>query len=884
MTKRNQILSLFLCLILIAGSLNPIFAWATDDAILIEDLDDFLQFAENCRLDSYSKDKTFRLVADIDLSGSDFDGIPIFCGTFEGTHHTVSGLEITSAGDNKGLFRNVAAGASVMDLRVEGKVVPTGNREKVGGIAGVNAGTIKNCSFQGRVEASQYAGGISGINESSGMILGCSSNGTVSAYHFSGGITGSNQGTIRDCTNHAQVNTTAQQNSVDISDITLGNLTNTESAAATTDIGGVSGINAGVILHCSNRGNVGYKHMGYNVGGIAGMQTGYVADCENYGEISGRKEVGGIAGQQEPAVTIHYDTDTLQLLEVQLVILSDLIDRASANVNTNSANIRNLVYQMEQYIADAENALNYLNSALENPNWQDLQSYADALKTLQNSLEGVGSTMRQLRDAADETMTDLEADMAAIAAQMAVIESVLNSAEDHLGGNVFDDSDRDTASDVTSKVANCKNFGAILADLNAGGIVGAIVFENDLDPEEDISVVGDITLNAVGSLRSVITDCSNSAKVNAKNQHIGGIVGYMSLGLVRNCINTGAIENPSANYVGGIAGQASGYIRSCKTKTVISGAAYVGGIAGSATIVSDSYVMTHLQATQLYGSILGIAETPYSEVDDPITGNFYLQFGKDPGAIDGVSYSGKAQGLSKDEFFTVQANCPIFTTVTVTFLADDQIVYTEKLSAGASFSAIPEVPQKSGFVGRWDQLEETDLSCIFFDVTIKAAYVGYTLTVESDVTDDKGRPILLMQGDFSGAGKVLLTKMDSFVGLKEEQTFLQGWAFTAEDCIHQQAGRLLMPKDYAGKNLIVYVRDKNGDWNAIEHRIDGSYMVFLLRNGDDAIAVVEAPRQTIFTTEVLIAGATGAAVVLLFVAVSSVIRKQKRKHSTDHNG
>jgi hypothetical protein len=83
---------------------------------------------------------------------------------------------------------------------------------------------------------------------------------------------------------------------------------------------------------------------------------------------------------------------------------------------------------------------------------------------------------------------------------------------------------------------------------------------------------------------------------------------------------------------------------------------------------------------------------------------------------------------------------------------------------------------------------------------------------------------------------------------------------------------------------MVYVRDKNGDWNAIEHRIDGSYMVFLLRNGDDAVAVVEAPKQTIFTTEVLIAGGTGAAVVLLIVAVSSVIRKQKRKRSTDYNG
>ena len=876
MNKLHKIISLVLCLLLLAGLAGIAYAQEDAEVVQISSLEAFLEFAENCRLDSYSTEKSFLLTVDIDLTGTDFDGIPIFCGTFDGGYHTISGLDIHSAGSAKGLFRHLEASATVKNLNVNGSVIPTGSRCQVGGIAGTNAGIIENCTFSGTVTGAEYAGGIAGLNEAGGLIAGCSAEGTVSAYHFSGGITGSNEGTVRDCTNYAGVNVTAQQNDIDISDINLGTLTNTESATATTDIGGIAGYSSGIIRGCVNRGSVGYKHMGYNVGGIAGLQAGYVADCENYGAISGRKEVGGIVGQQEPQVVLRYQTDTIQILQSQFAVLSDLIDRASANGSSNTSTIRNLIYKLENYVADAEAALDVLKAGLEKPRLEDLQTYADAIQTIRDSIAGIDTTVRALWAALNETMTDLDRDMKAITEQLAVIEGTLNNAEDNLGGQVFDISDQDTPEDLISKVENCRNYASILADLHAGGIVGAVVFENDLDPEEDISIVGDTTLNAVGSLRSVILNCQNYGSVTAKNQRIGGIAGWLSMGLIKNCVNTGAIDNETANYVGGIAGDASGYIRNCQVKSVIRGAACVGGIAGSGTIATECFAMVQLSGTERVGCIFGVSEEPYSDIQDPITDNYYLQFGKDYGAIDGISYSEKAQGLGMEEFFALTQN-PLFDQVTLTFIADGEVVIQVTQNAGSSFDTVPDVPQKDGYAAYWEGLADADLECVLFDLNIQAQYVAYTSTIQSEQADAQGKPILLLQGDFSIGATAAVTQLQNFTALRQEQTLLQGWEIDVQQCIDLYGGRLLIPTDTDMTHVILMVRDCNGNWAERVFTTDGSYIVFSLARGDDSIALVQVPQDTVFTPEVLIAASAGAAAVLLIVVLCIAVRSRKRK-------
>ena len=64
-----------------------------------------LQLAQDCRLDSWSRDKYIRLENDIALSEDNNIIIPCFAGIFEGNGHTISGLQITASGSALGLFR-----------------------------------------------------------------------------------------------------------------------------------------------------------------------------------------------------------------------------------------------------------------------------------------------------------------------------------------------------------------------------------------------------------------------------------------------------------------------------------------------------------------------------------------------------------------------------------------------------------------------------------------------------------------------------------------------------------------------------------------------------------------------------------------------------------
>lgn len=867
--------TILLCVCILACQ-NPI-VFADSDWIGISSVEEFLAFAENCRLDSFSQGKSFRLTADLDLSGTDFDGIPIFCGTLDGNFHTISGLRMDSAGSVMGLFRYLQPTATVRDLTVEGVVSPAGSRAQVGGIAGSNAGVVENCTFLGQVSGAENVGAIVGLNLEGGVVRGCTAYGTVSGKHFVGGIVGSNHGLLENCVNRADVNATAQQNDTDISDITMDSLLNAESPVTATDIGGIAGFSDGHILRCKNWAAVGYRHMGYNVGGIAGMQAGYIADCENYGAVFGRKEVGGIAGQQEPEVRLHYSTDTVQILREQTAVLSDLIHRASDNAEINSAKINNLIQELENHGNTIEKTIEKIEKVAENPQIEDLQTILDALSTIQSSLDSLDKTLDSLWDAIDKTATDLTADMDAISGQMAVIENTLDHAEDGIGGEFFDISDQDTPEELGSKVENCRNYGSILADLNAGGIIGAVAFENDLDPEADITVEGDMTLNAAGSVRSVILSCANFGAVNAKTMRIGGIVGRLSLGLVKECVNTGLLDNPTADYVGGIAGESEGFIRACLVKCGLSGDMYVGGIAGTGRIATNCQSMVSLNGTERIGAILGLLNDARTEIEEAVKDNLYLRTDKDIGAIDGISYSGMAQGLDLAEFLQLQPEESIFRTVTITFVADGTVVHKAELPTGSACTEIPAVPPKDGATGSWASIGDLDLKCMLFDVTIVANYVSHQTVIQSDLTSQNGRPILLLQGDFAVGATVTLSKLESLPTLQEGMQFVEGWEFVTEHCLSQQAGRLLLPDKVDAENLAVMVRDADGNWSRRTHHIDGSYVVFPLSHGENSVALVQIPAERISAkTVILLAGLGVLAVGGIVLACVSISRRKRR--------
>ncbi|MBR6325364.1 MAG: hypothetical protein IKR61_01020, partial [Lachnospiraceae bacterium] len=131
-------------------------------------------FAENAHSDQWSRNRTVRLTADIQLSG-ETPRIVFFSGTFDGGGHTIDGVSIRAEVSETGLFEQLVEGAEIRDLKVSGAVHPVGRQTVLGGLVGVNRGTIRGCTWFGSAEAHQSVGGIAGRNESGGIIENCRS-------------------------------------------------------------------------------------------------------------------------------------------------------------------------------------------------------------------------------------------------------------------------------------------------------------------------------------------------------------------------------------------------------------------------------------------------------------------------------------------------------------------------------------------------------------------------------------------------------------------------------------------------------------------------------------------------------------------------------------
>lgn len=834
--------------------------------IAINTLEDFLNFAEFCRLDSYSLGLCVTLETDIDLTDVEFEPIPIFCGTFEGNGHTISGLNITGHGSSQGLFRYVRAGAVVRNLNVEGTVAPGGSACYVGGIAGQNGGLIQNCSFQGTVTGTDQVGGIAGRNALGGIIENCQTDGTVFGSHFVGGAVGENAGVIRACVNTAQVNTTVKQNSVEITDITLETLTSAETITTVTDIGGIAGSSGGVIRDCENRGDVGYPHIGYNIGGIAGSQTGYVAACENYGAISGRKEVGGIVGQMEPSTYMEFTADTLQTLEEQLGVMSGLAGQATANAQNAAADISGQAANIGQYVEDAKGALKML--VPEEGESFDPDTLVAARNALNDALSGMNNSVNNMASSAMGLVSNLGKDMQAVMNQMSTIMAIMENASEGLGGSIYDVSDQDTDGDILAKVTLCVNFGDVLGDRNVGGVLGAVSYESDLDPDEDVDKGGNYSLNYDVQVRAVVLSCKNEGNVEGRNGNTGGVVGWMYLGLIRNCVNTGNVDAADADHVGGIVGLSQGYVRYCAAKCVITGGSYVGGIAGEANVITTNGAMVRITASEKSGAIAGWVETLEGETL-PVLGNYYLNMEGDYGAIDGISYAGKAECAGEEVFFAMDLLLDAFHTVTVRFVQENGEVQRVELSYGDALTddQIPGVSPKENCTGYWEGLAETDLSRITFDMTFEAAYIADSATIASSLTDGKGLPIVLAQGKFTGEETVELQELTG-------DGIIAGWVFTLPENAVATQLRYRIPEGWDAEALALQVRCADGSWRTEEFTTGGSYLVFPLQEGDSAFRVTEAEQD--HTLQILICAA-GAAVVVLLIVVLIVGKKQRKK-------
>ena len=882
-------LSVFLCLVMLLSLLPVAFAAEENSAagedelprIAIRSSEEFVRFAAQCSSDLYSKGKRFVLESDLDLSGTAFSPVPWFGGVFDGGGHTIRGFRFDADGSRQGLFRIVAEGGVVRNLRVVGTVTPGGTACIVGGIAGVNRGTLENCSFEGTVAAIETGGGIVGHNTASGTVRDCSFSGSLTAEHQAAGIAGLNDGSLVRCTNRGEVNTVAVtpaqpktdsllSRPFDISQLSEDDFLNL------SNIGGIAGDSTGIIDRCQNEGAVGYKSTGYNVGGIAGKSSGFVCGCSNTGEVIGRRDTGGIVGQLVPYSNWDLSASNLDNLSWQLTVLNNMLNELSENADSFNSSLLSSIGRMQTYTADmtdavigivSDTSLNeqmLLDSILIDPATGEITfAYPDfgnvdtsALSWAVENLYGESSIILDL--ALDNTGV-LADDLRRVAGQISKVFNALFSTVSDMGEittETEDLSESEALTRNTGAVADCVNRGSILAENNSGGILGTCGFEVEYDMEDRLNLSDYLTSDARHYLFAAVRNCSSFGQVEAKSGGAGGIAGNMDIGVITGCAAVGYVSAGLSDYVGGLVGSSSGTVMNSWSRCLLHGGMYVGGIAGLGYRIFDCRAWTHFEQQNEYaGAVAGWAE-------GDIRGNLYTE--TLPAGIDGISLSGQTDPLSTEEFLKLEGIPAQFGDVTVRFRVDGRIIREETLAFGSPLTEFPEVENRDGMYWTWDLPEQER---VFTTLTVDGAYHAAKGTLASP----EDPPLFLAEGQFYEGQTLALQAVPP--PPETAGTVLASWALSVEGYEGELTVRMLTPAD--GSLSVV---GDDGLPVQTSYTRDGSYIVFRLPNGGSFVYTDTVPSGGTgrLTAETLTVPALVFGLVLV-IGISLLAGRRRRK-------
>ena len=867
---KHSILALVLAAALLMSLAVPVAAQETEpeqetvEKIEIGTVEELLDFAAGCTLDTWSQNKQVVLTQDLSLDGVAFSPIATFGGSFDGQGHTISGLNITQSLSPAGLFGILQPSGKVENLTVLGQVCPDGDGLRVGGIVGENYGTLVHCSFSGTVKGRVDTGGIAGTND--GTLQDCQAQGSITGQKRTGGIAGYNSGTIANCRSEARVNIESVDPAVDIKDlhlditVDLAQKADRDTLDAPSDTGGIAGYSSGSIVNSIYTGSVGYPHIGYNLGGIAGRTSGFISQCRNEGSITGRKDAGGIAGQIEPHIQTVLSQDYIETLSKQFDSLGGLVSQAGSNGAGFGGQVQSCVQAIGSYQSSARAALEDLAAGA-----GDGEINHEALSQLGSAVHGMAGASGELRSAIGQGVDTLGGDIHAISNQIgAIARTFALATEEAQKETITDISDVDLDDISEGRVVGCVNTGTVEADLNVGGITGMMGLESTTDPEDDLGG-SRLTQRKRYELKAIVEDCENLAAITGKRSYVGSICGRMELGLIVSSRGCGKAVSDGGDYVGGIAGLAGGTIRQCLAKCSLSGGSYVGGIVGSgitedyggdSSLVTGCYSMVEIpQAEQYYGAIAGAYTGTYAEnyfVSDTLAG------------INQVSYQALAEPITYAQFSREELVPSSLKVFTLSFVVEGKTVKTVPFHYGESFDydVYPKLPQKEGCYARWSDVDLEDLR---FDTVVEAAYYPFLTSLSSAQHRDGDQAIVFVQGKFQeGDALELTTGTTAFDGDVVEQ-----WKVSVPADGQQTHTIRYLPTQ---EDVQVYVL-RSGSWSKVPFQKMGSYLAFSADGAEVEFAIVPAGGSTGSWIWVVVS------VAALGALIAGLVMRKKRQKS-----
>lgn len=482
------------------------------------------------------------------------------------------------AGINGGTIDNVSASDAVTADDAK-KVDENQNPilSTAGGIAGINQKDILNSSSDSAVNASAGStyglGGIAGVNDgtlsnvdSLGVTTGIyevGSHNTAIGTQYSdnvGGIAGRNSGTVSEAYNESivsgrnnvggilGVNTAAAAEGEESPVQNVSNAARVTGEAASNDtsdyVGGLVGSNSGSITNGRNNGKItGSQYVGGLVGNNASGSTLSNLVNDEAASITGDNYVGGIAGSNAGTITADEKNDNLVN---RGSITGQMYVGGVAGVNTGT--IKNTISSIALHVkTDADHVAE----------GGDFPKYFGGV---------VGQNSGTINGATNESSVDVAADGATM-----------------VGGIIGQNTENGKLEGTIA------NKGFVSGKSDVGGIIG--------------SNQNDSILNNTSGNRLVV---SNSGRVQAEGGGAAGIF-YENTGAINNAdlINTGMVIGGSKeeSITGGLFGMNSGDITNSTLTN--NGTVYGGGTVGGLIGQNTGNISTSSLINSVNGKVIG---------------------------------------------------------------------------------------------------------------------------------------------------------------------------------------------------------------------------------------------------------------------------------------
>ncbi|MCI7692692.1 MAG: hypothetical protein MSR67_09985, partial [Oscillospiraceae bacterium] len=466
----------------------------------------------------------YRLTADIVLNESledtpnewtaiGTDATP-FTGKFSGDGHTISGIVINKSDeDYQGLF-------------------------------GYSTGTIMNVGvINSSISGSWYVGGVCGIND--GTITNCYSTGAVSGSWYVGGICGENYGTIENCYSTGTVSGTGGF------------------------VGGVCGLNTGTIENCYSTGAV--SGLDYSVGGVCGYDNyGTITNCYYDTDFC---SVGGIDGSDVDGSATGISTAALCGSTLPTGFDSGVWTVGSAgDVTKTEGNHGKKTYTLPSLngvgLAATYEEKYYNFGTNGSDDWQTYTeiSTAEELQNINNNLGGNYVLTANITLTAPAAGSS---NWTAIGTSPNPFTGKFDGDGHTISGIVINKSGENYQGLFGCSAGTIMNVGVINSSISGGDFVGGVCGQNNYGTIKNCYSTGAVrgTNDYVGGVcgenmfGSTIKNCYSTGEVSGSTD-VGGVCGKNNA-TVENCYSAGAVRG-AGNNVGGVCGRGEyGTIKNC---------------------------------------------------------------------------------------------------------------------------------------------------------------------------------------------------------------------------------------------------------------------------------------------------------------------------------